>query len=263
MDIAFLVKVIGGPRLLYALQKSHGLASLTTVRKHSKIPKLVASIGIPTHKDISDNIASFLSPEIKPPPVPVGGRGIPGNVLMFDGVALETKCRYCPHSNRVNTTVDSLDSVDEVRVALQRERRDPKKVCFGSDATVVAIAPYAQDDHYTPVPIVVSPSDQTEKGPELAKWMQVVLDTWEHHPQGKALHGRIEALASDGASSYRLAKHLICMTTKTDSNSPLGKIVCPLLGMNCYTSKDQQLSTSDPKHIFKRRTDILRLLKAY
>ncbi|KAJ7794193.1 hypothetical protein B0H14DRAFT_2392706, partial [Mycena olivaceomarginata] len=269
MDISFLVKAIGGPRLLYALQKSHGLASRTTVRKNGKIPKLVASIGIPTHKDISDNIASFLSPEIKPPPVPVAGRGIPGNVLMFDGVALETKCCYCPvrnailglcreHSNRVNTSIDSLDSVDEVRVALQREKHDPKKVCFGSDATVVAIAPYAQDVHYTPVPIVVSPSDQTEKGPELAKWMQVVLDTWEHHPQGKALHGRIEDLASDGASSYRLAKHLICMTTKTDPNSPLGKIVCPLLGMNCYTSKDQQLSTSDPKHIIKRYGTLLR-----
>ncbi|KAJ7315740.1 hypothetical protein DFH08DRAFT_820317 [Mycena albidolilacea] len=273
MDIAFLVKAIGGPRLLYALQKSHGLASGTTVRKHSKIPKLVASIGIPTQKDISDNISSFLSPEIKTPPVPAR-RGIPGNVLMFDGIALETKCCYCPvrnailglcreHSNRVNTSVDSLDSVDEVRVALQREKHNPKKVCFGSDATVVAIAPYAQDDHYTPVPIVVSPSDQTEKGPELAEWMQVVLDTWEHHPQGKALHGRIEALASDGASSYRLAKHLICMTTKTDPNSPLGKIICPLLGMNCFTSKDQQLSTCDPKHIFKRRTEIFGLSKSY
>ena len=34
LDIAFLVKAIGGPRLLYSLQKSHGLASETTIRRN-------------------------------------------------------------------------------------------------------------------------------------------------------------------------------------------------------------------------------------
>ena len=42
-DIAFLVKAIGGPRLLYALGKSHGLASWRTVNRHIKIPKLICS----------------------------------------------------------------------------------------------------------------------------------------------------------------------------------------------------------------------------
>ena len=46
-DIAFLVKAIGGPRLLYALGRSHGLASWRTVNRHIKIPKLIPSIGIP------------------------------------------------------------------------------------------------------------------------------------------------------------------------------------------------------------------------
>ncbi|KAJ7850933.1 hypothetical protein B0H14DRAFT_2581744 [Mycena olivaceomarginata] len=174
------------PRLLYALQKSHGLASVSTVRRYQKIPKLVASIGIPTKEEINANISSFLAPEIKPPPKCINGH-IPGNILMVDGVALETKCRYCPyrdailglcreHSHHVNTKVDSLESVEEVRAALAEDIKDPGKVCFGSDATVVAIAPYAQSDHYTPVPIVVSPSDKTEKGVDLAQWLQVVLD---------------------------------------------------------------------------------------
>jgi hypothetical protein len=49
---------------------------------------------------------------------------------------------------------------------------DPStKVCFGSDATVVAIAQYADDKYYSPIPVVASPSDKTEKADNLAKWM--------------------------------------------------------------------------------------------
>lgn len=130
-------------------------------------------------------------------------------------------------------------------------------MCFGSDATVVAIAPYAESEHYTPVPIVVSPSDKTEKGTSLAEWLKVVLDAWDSHPQGKALHGPIKAIASDGDASFRLAKHLICMTTPVDPQSPLGKIVCSLIGLNCYTSAQGQRSTCDPKHIFKCMLNLL------
>ncbi|KAK7037056.1 hypothetical protein R3P38DRAFT_2517108 [Favolaschia claudopus] len=266
LDLSFLAKAIGGPRLLYALQKAFGLASVSTIRRHAKVPKLVPSIGVPLQQEIYDNISSFLDPEIKPPPQVIPGQTLPGNVVMFDGVALEPKCRYCPirnailglcreHSHRVNTAVDTLDSVESVRTALQKDKDDPDRVCFGTDATVVAIAPYARDDHYTPVPIVVSPSDKTETGEQLAKWMQVILDVWETHPQGKILHGPIDALASDGDSTYRLAKHIICMVKETDPNSALGKIICPLLGINRFTSKNGQLSTCDPKHIFKRTRD--------
>lgn len=133
MDISFLVKAIGGPRLLYALQKSHGLASVSTVRRYQKVPKLVASIGIPTKEEINANISSFLAPEIKPPPKCINGH-ITGNVLMVDGVALETKCRFCPyrntilglcreHSHRVDTTVDSLESIEKVPVALAKDMK--------------------------------------------------------------------------------------------------------------------------------------------
>ena len=76
----------------------------------------------------------------------------------------------------MNTKVDSVESVEEVCTALAEPKDSDLKVCFGSEATVVAIAPYAQDYYYTPVPIVASPSDKTEKVPELAKWMQTVLD---------------------------------------------------------------------------------------
>lgn len=171
-----------------------GLASVSTVQRSQPIPRLLPSIGVPSREEIDANIASFFDPAIKPPKSYPDCTSLPGNIIMFDGVAVETKCRYCPrrnailglcreHASRVNTQVDSVESIENVRNALAET--DPKsttKVCFGSDATVVAIAPYANEEHYTAVPIVLSPSDKTEKGPDLAIWLKTVLDAWRDHP---------------------------------------------------------------------------------
>jgi hypothetical protein len=142
--------------------------------------------------------------------------------------------------------------VETVRAALFQPKDSASKVCFASEATVVGIAPYAQVDYYTPVPIVASPSDKTEKAPELAKWMQTVLDTWKTHEFGEKVNGPIQALASDGDSTYHATKHIICMAKKVDKDSPLGKILLFLFGLNCWTS------TCDPKHIFKCFATLLR-----
>ena len=95
-DVSFLVKSLGGPRLLYALQQSHGLASWRTVRRHVKIPKLISSIGVPSSDEISRNITSFYDPSVKPHAKPTHAGLLSGNVAMFDGIALDTRCRYCP-----------------------------------------------------------------------------------------------------------------------------------------------------------------------
>ena len=181
---------------------------------------------------------------------------------MVDGVALETVCHYCPKhdsilglcrepSCNVDIKVTSLDSVEKVHTALFTFQDDATKVCFGSDATVVGIAPYARDDHYSPVPIVALPSDKHEKRVDLAKWLETVLDTWKTHEFGEKINGPIWGLGTDGDSSYRLAKHIICLHKQIDKSTPLGILLSELLGLNCYMSKDGVTGTCDPKHIFK------------
>jgi len=263
LDIAFLVKAIGGPRLLYALQKSHGLASESTIRRHRKIPRLLAAVSTPSKSENDHNMTTFLDPTIKSPPPLVNGI-IPGNVVMFDGVALETKCRYCPernqimglcreHSRNVKTEVTDQQSIEDVRAALFDSENSESKVCFGSDATVVAIAPYARSDYYRAVPLVVSPSDKTEKWQQLAEWVCNFLRNYSDHPFGEKLTGKIYALASDGDATFRRAKHEICMTKKLDPNSALAKELGYLLGLNLFTSEDGVIGTCDPKHVIKRK----------
>jgi hypothetical protein len=268
LDIAFLVKAIGGPRLLYALGKSHGLASWRTVNRHLKIPKLLPSVGVPSADEISHNISSFYSPDVRPPLEHPPSGILPGVSLMFDGVALETRCRHCPerdqilglcreHSHRVNLKVDNVESVEIVRNRL--DSQDLKtKVCFGSDATVVATVPVSDDKNYSPSVLVVSPSDKTENAENLAKWMQTVIDVWTTHEFGAKSNGKLWSIASDGDPTYRAAKFKICMNKLVEKDSYLGKLLGSLSGLNRYTSKEGITMTCDPKHIFKRFATLLR-----
>jgi hypothetical protein len=78
--------------LPYALQQSHGLASLRTVRHYVKIPKLMTSIGVPSSDEINCNIEHHFIPSVKPHAKPTQAGLLSGNVAMFDGIALETRC---------------------------------------------------------------------------------------------------------------------------------------------------------------------------
>lgn len=264
LDISFLVKSLGGPKLLYALNHSHGLPSESTVRRSHKIPQLLASMATPTKEEIDHNITVFFSPDVKPFPITYPN-GIPGVVGAFDGLALNSKCRYCPrrrvilglcreHAHRVNTTITDVKSVEKIRDTLFGEASQnlDTKVCFGSDATVVAIGSYTRTDNYAMVPVIVSPSDKTEKAQDLAKWIQTFIDAWKDHAYGEKVSGPLWALASDGDATFRRARHMICMAQRIDLTSLLGRRLSPLKGLNLYTSKEGITGTCDPKHIFKR-----------
>ena len=79
----------------------------------------------------------------------------------------------------------------------------PRALHDGLHQQVVVIAPYARKDHYSPVPIVLSPSDKTEKGDQLAQWIRkLVLDPFVYCPFGQGLIGAIWSLASDGDATF-------------------------------------------------------------
>jgi hypothetical protein len=150
---------------------------------------------------------------------------------MFDGVALEGRCHYCPkrdvvtglcreHGQTFSLKCKSIEALESLHDAIAEG-----KLCFGSDATVVAVAPYGHDDHYSPVPLVLSPSDKTEKGEALKGWIETLLQRWDSHENGAKSQGPIWAVGSDGDSSFRVAKHLLCMVEDLNLNSDLGKIL--------------------------------------
>ncbi|KAI1781848.1 hypothetical protein LXA43DRAFT_958147 [Ganoderma leucocontextum] len=268
MDLAFLSKSIGGSRLLFALCKAYGMAARSTLAKVRKIPRVLPSVGIPTEHEVALNISAMFDPAVKPvPPVTATGR-LPGLVLQVDGVALEERCRYLresrsvigvcrEHSIGLGLQVKDVESIRRVSDALHDPDADVK--ChYGKDGTVVAIAPYARSDHYSAIPIVVSASCKSEKGDDLARWLGMVVGVWEKHESGGKAHGDVWALASDGDSAFRVAKHKLCTTEVVNPDLPLGVLMHRLPGLNCTTGKNMVIATCDPKHIIKRFATLLR-----
>ncbi|TFY57754.1 hypothetical protein EVJ58_g6829 [Rhodofomes roseus] len=255
---AFLSKVLGGPRLLFALTKSDRFPSGSTVGRRMKIPELDPSISTPTRPEFKRNFASLCNPEHNPLPPRYGStKQLAGLVVMVDGIAIEERCRYLPSRNaiaglaredagKVSLEVKSYEDVQKVENALL------DGVCsHGKDATVVSIAPYARVDHYNALPLVVSPSNKRETGEQLAHWLWEFCDSWRTDPHGEAVRGAFWALASDGDAAFRLAKHIICSTHAVPVETDLGSRLSRLKGMNRMTSATGIVATCDPKHVFK------------
>jgi hypothetical protein len=240
-DVAFLVKALGGPRLLYVLlQKEEGYPSLATlrVRNRKKIPEITISTGRPGKPEFDANIHAFLGAKT--------GRKPPqnlhvGQILMMDGVALEEICRFdlqrncvlglCrEHSGDTKTTVDEVGDVHRIHLDLYRK----KTIHHDKDGTVVGIAPITSRTNYFVSPLVLSPSCKTEKGVDLAKWIPNFISAYQQHPDGEARHGPINTLAtdSDGESSFRNLRFAIGMTDVLNPLSKEGEIIYRLPGMN-------------------------------
>ncbi|KAI1781589.1 hypothetical protein LXA43DRAFT_1070016 [Ganoderma leucocontextum] len=268
MDLAFLSKSIGGPRLLHALCKAYGMAARSTLSKARKIPRVLPSIGVPTEHEVSLNISAMFDPTVKPVPPPTATGQLPGMVLQVDGVAMEERCRYLresrsivgvcrEHSVGIGMEVKDVESIKQVADALHNP--DAELKChYGKDGTVVAIAPYARADHYSAIPIVVSPSCKSEKGAQLARWLDMVVNVWEKHESGGKTHGNVWALATDGDSTYRAAKHKLCTTEVINPDSALGVLMHRLPGLNCEAGANMLIATCDPKHVIKCFATLLR-----
>ncbi|KAF8151692.1 hypothetical protein B0H34DRAFT_618278, partial [Crassisporium funariophilum] len=260
LDVAFLVKAIGGPRLLYALQKAEAYPSLTTLRRRKVIPEVTPSLEIPSDEEINSNISALLGEKgRKPPKNPKCGQ-----VVMIDGVAIEQGIRFdssrisalglCrEHSAAVKVTVHEVGDLHNIAKALD------EKVChYGKDGTVLGIAPITDKENYHVVPLVVSPLCKTEKGDKLMKWVKEFLKNWHSNPSGAAIHGEVNVLATDGESSFQKLRFLLCLTKDLDRNSELGKILYQLSGLNRRTGDNGLIGTCDPKHIIKRFATMLR-----
>jgi hypothetical protein len=264
LDLAFLAKSAAGTRLLYSLQKSEGYPSDTTIKVKKPIPELIISIGSPSNDDISTNISGLLGEKGKPKPT--AGQQVIGQTVMIDGVALEESCRYnhrngcciglcrehCPRDLQ-NRIINSFQDIQDIQKAIESGQCH-----FGKDGTVLAIAPVTGTENYLPVPLILSPSCKTETGQQLALWVRRVLDVYRTHKDGQAKHGPIHILATDGEASFRLLRFLLGLVQPLDRESPIGKILYALPGLNCHTGHHDLITTCDPKHIVKRFATLIR-----
>ena len=251
--VSFLVKAIGGPCLLYALQKAEGYPSVTTLRKRKAIPEVIPSLGTPSYDEINSNITALLGENGRKPLQ----NWLCGQVIMIDGVAIEQAAHFyfnrksvlglCrEHSNSTKKNIDDVQDLHNIAKAL-----DNGDCHYGKDVTILAIAPVTDKENYHAVPIIVSPSCKSEKGEDIETWVKIFLQNWRTNPAGAALHGDVVTLATDGESSFRKLHFLLCLSKDLDHNSNVGKILYQLPGLNCRTGENMLIGTCDPKHVIK------------
>jgi hypothetical protein len=281
-DVAFLIKAIGGPRLLYSLQKAEGYPSLSTLRARKPIPELIVSAGTPTKDEISANISALLGENGRKPPTKQSRQV----QIVIDGAAIEEGVRFdfkqrslvglcCEHSQDIKTSIDNIQDIYNVSIALYgdesdqdigRDRNAPtatnstiKPSChLGKDATVLGIAPITDEENYHVTTLVLSASCKTEKGEDLSEWISRFIEIYRTHPDGEARHGPIHTLATDGESSFRRLRFILCLKEPLDKTSLLGQKLTQLPGLNLQTGSHGILGTCDPKHIIKRFATLIR-----
>lgn len=222
LDIAYIIKALGGPKLLYAMQKAYGVASLSTLFRNRPTPRLLPCLSIPTVAEFSANITAILHPDVTPGPPETNNVHLVGVNVMIDDIHLDCLARYDPFSGSVvglcrecvhrlglDLKLDSLEKINDLKARLDSDGADG--IHLAPKATVIAIAPLGREDHYSGVSLLVSPSDGSEKGDEMAIWIEdVLLRTWDSHEYGQALHGAIWVISTDGDGAFRRMKHIVC-----------------------------------------------------
>jgi len=258
LDVAYLVKAIGGPRLLFALKRFLSLPSYHTIDRHRKVPHLIPSILSPTSLEVSENVSTFFNPKERPT------SSIAGHSLLIDGVALEEKCRWLrssdsiiglcrEHAGSLDLRVQNFQSITSVREALDQ---DKPRAHYASEATVVAIGPF-RSSNYSAIPLALSGSCKGETGDGMALWLKDVIHTWRDEPSGAATHGPIWSIATDGESTMKACRFRLCVSQVLPHSDPIYPLLKNLTGLNLQTGEENVTMTCDPKHVIKRTSVVV------
>jgi hypothetical protein len=95
LDLASLVRVLGGRKCLFALSKAMGLPSSSTVSKIAMSPDISPSPSVPQRHEIVANLAaSFPTPS-------ADNKQKRGHCVMLDGVAVDRRLRYYKKTKQI------------------------------------------------------------------------------------------------------------------------------------------------------------------
>ncbi|KAG8781543.1 hypothetical protein FRC12_021783 [Ceratobasidium sp. 428] len=263
-DLVGLVLKIGGPRLAFAVAKAMHLPSISTVRGRLDLPALQPSVGFPTKGEITTNIESFFGHNTKRP----SPRSRVGHSLLMDELAAQPRLRYSRkldlivgfgrHFDHLIDMKDLSTRPDALEVLLKlKALLDSGVIQRATEVTMAAITRFGQTE-YNPAVILASGTCKTEKAPEQARLIQLILDSWQDSPHGAALNGDIWSICTDGDATRRRALFQLCMISKLAPESDLFRLLGHLPLLNLCCSPAQVTHDGDYKHEEKRLASVMR-----
>ncbi|KEP46198.1 hypothetical protein V565_212800, partial [Rhizoctonia solani 123E] len=273
-DIAALASLTGGPRLVRALNIGIGLPGLSTTHRNMNCPRICLSIYAPSVLDISSNITSVFRP-VQAPTTDAPSTNtntLPARKrlwsILIDEVAIERRPRYdsssdsiagiCrDHASKFDLNAVSsrgLEGIRAVQAAL-----DAGHCHRAKEATVIAIAGFGAEPHiYAARMIALSGTCKAES--EEAGYLVIVytIESWDVSPHGRAMHGPISSLETDGDPKRRRIFHRYCIRIRLPSTSKLYPALGSLPLFNTFCGPDEITNGGDFKHEEKRFATALR-----
>ena len=205
-QVALLVHRLGSRKLLYALSKSKGLCSRSSLYDQYlvNLPRFeCCALQQDAHRCIHENLSRFVYTQ------PCTERCM--WLFIIDDVAVDERLRWdewtnkivgiCrEHSAELDVTFDGTEVLDRIKAAIERG-----EVHYGSEATVGALVPL-RGQNYSAIPLFVSLTcKKNETASSLAPFMESFFSSWYLNSEGYEKRGPCGACISDGAANFRLA----------------------------------------------------------
>jgi len=242
---------LGGARVADIAHKSLGLPALRTLRRHTVLPRLVASPGQPTLQEIKANTIACLEPiaEI----MSNSEYQVFHQVVMFDELKVEERPRWDDRTNYIQGICRehghhaSLFYTSNQEVDLLLEQIQEEKVHLASNATVGAIGILSENHRlYSALPVLISGQCGRETGKKHAEIIQTTLDG------SKKSKLRTVCISSDGESRRGEAFVHLTFKHKLSGESNIYNYLKDLKWMNFEVGDDDITADKDYKHVFKR-----------
>ena len=241
---------LGGAQVADIAHKSLGLPALHTLRRHTVLPRLVASPGQPTRQEIKANTIACLEPiaEI----MSNSEYQVFHQVVMFDELKVEERPQWDDQTNyiqgicREHEHHTSLFYMSNQEVDLLLEQIQEEKVHLASNATVGAIGILSENHRlYSALPVLISGQCSRETGKKHAEIIQTTLNG------SKKSKLRTVCISSDGESRRGEAFVHLTFKHKLSGESNIYNYLKDLKWMNFEVGDDDIMADKDYKHVFK------------
>ncbi|KII84375.1 hypothetical protein PLICRDRAFT_701936 [Plicaturopsis crispa FD-325 SS-3] len=257
LDLTRLIQILGGGKLVYALNHAIGTPSMSTSRRNSHRLSIIPCTAAPSDEEIDHNLHSNFSNTGV-----AFGRPLTGHAFLIDEISLDERPRYHRPNNSIvglcrehapvdgGLEIESVESVEKIASMIN------KGDChLGKEATVLAVASFSSEDYHAR-PIIVSPTCKTENSKDQAVWIWRAVERYRLFYADA--RGMIWCISTDGDGVRRPALHSLLMKYMLDENLSLYQLLCKLAGMNLYVGEFLITMDSDPKHLFKRFCTLIR-----
>lgn len=262
LDDAELALILGGPRMLWALQRRHGALSRTHVLKHRPRARFVTSWNESVNATtVRTNLQRFMLARSAP-----DHRVI--HHVMVDDVAIESRRRVSPEDGRIrgygrenNFSGLALEivSAETLEALKEAEERTENPLTLGEELTVFAIGANRETEYAISL---VAGSATCKKGAlaaDLRPALATIIDEWKDSGAWEK-RGPISTIAKDGASVMNQAAFVYVTQHEIDRASAVGVALfgddgggCMLFFCKCGHHPGWPIvDVCDDKHFVKR-----------